>query len=931
MGAPVRLFGRQAERDLVEALVGRVREGHGGVGFIAGEAGIGKTTLVDAVLGGSPLRVLRGSADELSTGRPFGALAAALDGVDRALVAELLTGTPTYADGLHFRLIDECVSALEREALRAPLLLVLEDLHWADPSTLQAVYDVGRRLAHVPLVVLVTFRPFPSPAPLDRIVGDLVARGAVCLRLGPLDAGAVAALLDHLVGAAPSPGFLARLAGAGGNPLYIRELVRALAADDAVRLIDGRAEIEDRAVVPPSFQVSVTRQLGALSEPARRTLRVAAVLGESFPLADLATVLGRPASAVLADIDEAVRSEVLSVDSEGLAFRHALVREAVYLALPATVRHALHLQAGRALGAHGAPAIEVATHLVRGASPGDDDAAEWLRRAAGETAPRMLGAAVELFEGALAIASAGYPHRFALMAELVDALIWSGRHAEAVDLTHALLALDGDTARRHRVQRVVVRAMMIAGRIEDAIREMAAAEKSFDGDAAERLQLDADAAMVAVLTGDTATALRLADEVFQRADAREDDEVRQCASATICLAATYTGEFARAVEAGHVAVRLGGASASPAQRYCAHIFLGTALMEADQPDDADRVFRAGRRIAETAGTMWQTVCYLTETGVLKFDTGQWDDAVAELEAGSALAQESGASPWILQEGLLAVIALRRGHLSQASEHVDRAQRAYADGQRFGAEFAHWAAALHQEALGNPGTALAILSQTWEHFATLGFLPHSARIALDLTRLALGAGRRDQALEVAATMETLAERADTPARRALAEVCRGLAEDDPERAAAALETYEPSPRRAERLSCSLVVGRALAAVPGHRDRAVVTLTAAHTLGTELGAGADVTAAAAGLRGLGVRLGSRGRRATARTGWESLSPTELRVATLARDGLTNNEIGARLHISGRTVETHFAHLFAKLGMTSRVQVAAEVTRRFPRDVR
>ena len=107
--------------------------------------------------------------------------------------------------------------------------------------------------------------------------------------------------------------------------------------------------------------------------------------------------------------------------------------------------------AGRALGAQGAPAIQVATHLVRGASPGDDDAAEWLRRAAGETAPRMLGAAVELFEGALAIASAAYPHRFALMAELVDALNWSGRHAEAAELTHTLLALDSDAARRHRV------------------------------------------------------------------------------------------------------------------------------------------------------------------------------------------------------------------------------------------------------------------------------------------------------------------------------------------------------------------------------------------------------------------------------------------------------------------------------------------------
>jgi predicted ATPase len=365
------LFGRSAETETLLGLLERTEQGLGAAAFIRGEAGIGKTSLAVALAGQAlarGFRVLQGAASELERDRPFGALAQAFEiGSDssdreRAGMARLLLGEagegpePGRPPGVRFRLIEAFVSLAERLGLAGPVLVVVEDLHWADPSTVLALDHLGRRLVHLPVVLLGTYRPSPRSADLGRVVGHLVDQGALHLPLGPLDDGAVASLVADVAGAPPGPELLLAAAGAAGNPLFVTELVRELRAEGVLRIVGGVADVEGR-VVPPSFQLLVLRELSLLPEPALHVLRVASIMGASFSLADLATVLGRRPSDLLGALEEAFTANVLGQAGDSLAFRHELVREAVYLDLPLAVRRGLHLQAGRALAAAGANAV----------------------------------------------------------------------------------------------------------------------------------------------------------------------------------------------------------------------------------------------------------------------------------------------------------------------------------------------------------------------------------------------------------------------------------------------------------------------------------------------------------------------------------------------------------------------------------------------
>ena len=940
-GSP--LLGRSGELEQLARLVRATAQGTGAVGFVEGEAGIGKTSLLEAVLATVPgpgCRVLRAAAGELERDRPFGALADALaihrgsPDPDPVAVARLLRRGPVAApegpqlSGLRFSLVEEFVSLVERLGLGGPVVLALEDLHWADSSTLLVVHHIGRRLAHLPVVVLATFRPSPRSVVLDRVIADLTDRGAAHLVLGPLDRDTVIRLVQHLAQAPPTPRLVAVTDGAAGNPLFVREVVAALQAGHMLHVVDGRADV-DVQVTPSSFRGLVLRQLSTLPDAARRVLRVAAVLGPSFSLTELAAVLGRPASSVLDDLDEAFHAKILATGRDGLSFRHDLVREAVYLDLPESVRRDLHLQAGRALAADGASAIRVAAHLARGATVGDRGAVNWFWRAATQVAPQVPAAAAELFEHALRIAPGDDPRRYRLTAELVDALIWAGRYPDALARARELLAHDSDVRRRNAVRLSVMRAMLIAGRVDEARAELEAATGEFTGDEHDRLRLDINRALALAFTGDTVGAYGLAEDALARAECGDDEEVRQCACSVICIATTLAGELGRAVAAGRRAVERGGPAASPAHRHGSHMFYGTALLEADRMDEAERVLNDGRRIADEVGLTWQSSYYFCQMGLHRFETGRWDDAVAELEAGSLIFREKTDSPSTFAEALLAVIHVHRGALDRAGEHVARARQALGAGHGMGADVAIWAAALLQEAQGDGKAALTTLESAWQLNLRMGFRSQNARFGLDLVRLALVGSRTGLAAAVADEMAQLAVLNPTPSRRGLAWACRGLAEDDPDVWRAALASYRDSPRVVERTWCALAAGLAVARA-GCRDEAVVLLTQAAATGREFGAERAVANAEAAARALGVRPGRRGVRNRPARGWASLTPTELKIVRLALEGLTNAQIGERLFISGRTVETHFSHVFAKLDLSSRVQVAAEAARRFGSDI-
>ena len=450
------LVGRSAELDQLRLAVRQVADGTGQAILITGEAGIGKTRVVTEGLDAArqlAVQVFWGTAEELERRRPFGAIADCLDlggsPLDgrRAAITRLLEEDVGGVDGgwfgtspeAEFRVVEALVALVEELSARSPVMVALEDLQWADPSTLLVLQRLGRRVGQLPVLLVGTARPVPRSQELERCLEGLRASGATELPLGPLDEAAATRLVEQLVGAPPGPRFLRQVAGAGGNPLFITELVGALQRDRSIELgSDGTVELISGGI-PPSLPLLILHRLSFLAPATLELLRVASVLGASFAVADLSAVVGRPTAGLLGALEEAIAAGILESRGELLGFRHDLIWEALYQDLPAPLRRSLHLDAGRALAAAGAPPEQVAEQLVRGASAGDTQAMDWLRRAAREAAPRAPAVAVELLQRALEFADPTDPGRDGLLAEQAVSLMWSGRLADAEALCRNVL------------------------------------------------------------------------------------------------------------------------------------------------------------------------------------------------------------------------------------------------------------------------------------------------------------------------------------------------------------------------------------------------------------------------------------------------------------------------------------------------------------
>jgi hypothetical protein len=222
-----------------------------------------------------------------------------------------------------FRIVERFAGLLERMALEGPLLVAVDDLQWADPSTVTSLRSAARHLADVPATFVLASRPIPRGDELERFVDTSIRDGALHVTLGPLDDTAVVDLVEELLGRPPGPGLRALVAHAAGNPFYVTELVDALAADGRLHTVDGTVDA-DAASVPVAFRGSVVRYLRFLGEPRLSLLRWAAVLGSRFSPADLSTVNGTRIDEMLPVLEEAVQAGILVHEDERLAFRHDL-------------------------------------------------------------------------------------------------------------------------------------------------------------------------------------------------------------------------------------------------------------------------------------------------------------------------------------------------------------------------------------------------------------------------------------------------------------------------------------------------------------------------------------------------------------------------------------------------------------------------------
>ena len=476
--------------------------------MITGEAGIGKTRVVTEGLDAArqlAVQVFWGAAEELERRRPFGAIAdclhlggSPLDG-RRAAITRLLEEDVGGVDGgwfgtspqAEFRVVEALVALVEELSARSPVMVALEDLQWADPSTLLVLQRLGRRVGQLPVLLVGTARPVPRSQELERCLEGLRASGATELPLGPLDEAAATRLVEQLVGAPPGPRFLRQVAGAGGNPLFITELVGALQRDRSIELgSDGTVELISGGI-PPSLPLLILHRLSFLAPATLELLRVASVLGASFAVADLAAVVGRPTAGLLGALEEAIAAGILESRGELLGFRHDLIWEALYQDLPAPLRRSLHLDAGRALAAAGAPPEQVAEQLVRGASAGDTQAMDWLRRAAREAAPRAPAVAVELLQRALEFADPTDPGRDGLLAEQAVSLMWSGRLADAEALCRNVLGRGHLPDLDAMLRLCLVQTLLGRGRIQEVLEEVDGAVASPQLSASDRVRFQA--------------------------------------------------------------------------------------------------------------------------------------------------------------------------------------------------------------------------------------------------------------------------------------------------------------------------------------------------------------------------------------------------------------------------------------------------------
>ena len=272
--------------------------------------------------------------------------------------------------GLPIWLVESLRIYLEKQAAVGPLLVSLDDLHWADPVTLHALRTLSWQLASYPLAWILARQSSDRDNDADKLFDLLESEGAARISLQPLSDSAVAELVTDALGAVPDPGLLALAAGTAGNPLLLAELVGGLLEEDAVVTTTGRASLRS-AHAPRRVEAAVRDTLAGLGGATRQLLETAAVLGRSFRLEDAAAMLSTSPAALLPAVDDALAAGVLLATQDALTFRHELVWQGVSETLPVPVRQALHRQIGEILLTRGGFAASAAVHLLNSARTGD--------------------------------------------------------------------------------------------------------------------------------------------------------------------------------------------------------------------------------------------------------------------------------------------------------------------------------------------------------------------------------------------------------------------------------------------------------------------------------------------------------------------------------------------------------------------------------
>jgi DNA-binding CsgD family transcriptional regulator len=957
------LVGRAAELGALERAVAELNGGPAALALV-GEPGIGKTRLLEELGSRADERgliVLSGSASELERELPFWIFVDALDeyvqGLDprrlRSIGDETLaelshilpslpaaeSGPPPTMQDERYRTHGAVCRLLEALAAAKPLALLLDDLHWADSGSVELLGALLRRPPSGPVLIAMTMRPHQLSERLFGAIERARREGKLTqLELGALSADEARELLGEVDGSAAAE--LHR--EAGGNPFYLEQLARSPRLGEAGGHPGARAISLAGVEVPRAVAAALTEELSLLDDATRRVLEGAAVSGEPFEPELAAAAAGVPEAAAMDALDELLgRDLVRRTDvPRRFRFRHPLVRRAVYEAAPAGWLLGAHERTGAALAARGAPAVERAHHLERSARQGDLEAVAVLREAGVAAARRTPATAARLFEGALRILPATAPceERAGLLEALAGAQVAVGLIAEphALLLQSQELRKDDPLAARVRLTAVLASLENLLGRHRDAHRRLL--------EAYEALPPGASTEAVALL-------IELAVDGFYRMDY---DAMRDFAQRALDASAGLDNRQLRAGALGMLAMgQVLCGSVRAAEATCTE---GAQLVDSMPDDEIARTRRAINNLAPA-----------------ELYIGRYEQASAHSERAFAVAHATGQGQFLPTLFWTGVTRIALGRLAAAIEVLDAAvEIARVSGHAQGVAWNLAGRSVAAAAAGDAETALATAEEaveavrgmdrtfpsTWAGFALAGAAfqagqPERAlEVLLDsagggelpllpapwkpggfelMARSQLALGRREEAERGGARARAVADALGLPLAAAMADRAAAALALDAGDAAGAAELALASAERAgevgavvEAALARLLAGDALAAA-GEKERAIEELQRAAGEFDRLGAVGHRDDAERRLGRLGRRPHRRTRKGKSDgVGLEALTERELEVARLVVDRKTNSQIAQELFLSPKTVETHIRHLFQKLEVSSRVDVARVVER-------
>ncbi|MFL5841193.1 MAG: AAA family ATPase [Thermoleophilaceae bacterium] len=925
------LVGRETELEAVGGALEAVVAGAGRLVLVRGQAGIGKTRLLEASRErAAALRivVIEGRATELESDIPLAAVVDALEarladvpdarlrdlgderldqlgavipGLRRRPASSWASGSPGERWQL-YRALRDLIDVL---ATTRPVALLLDDIHWADPATLEFVEHLMRRPPRSPHLIFLSLRPGDAAERLAAAQRGASVDSSVFIDLAPLDRGPANLLMERV----DDPLERERLyRESGGNPLLLAELVRLGATGE----------------VPRGIVAAVRAEVNDLPAAARGLLEGGAIAGDPFEVELARVVAGLAEREAFDALDVLCKRELVQPTEHPrrFAFRHPVIRSAVYAAIPVGAQLRGHGAAAEELARAGAALPARARHLAHAATPGDMKAAAVLRAAAGVVRAQAPAIAADWLTAARrADPSVGAEG----LAELAEVLVDAGRLQAALEIVDEAAAItngnDGDLAVRIAVAGASVERLL--GRHVPAQRRLERALAAAPEDGRLAAQLAANLALSAYVRGDAAEMARWADQA--RREAVADPLVRSSAAALFAVSHAYAGrmdaahaemdaalaaadsgsdeqlaavaELMMAVAWGAVALerldaglalgRRAGTAARRAGNGVAAVPLDLAAVVAlgllgrlaealDAADDAEHRARMTRNDQTAQWALWMRAWVLLEAGRL-------DEALPLAEESAALAERLDDS------ALVTIAGAVLGAVLVATGDSDRGRSLLAAYDVEPGWICRWSPWLVEGdlAVGDSKAARAHVARASDIAA-----------ATDLPGARAAASRAGALLAIA---EHHGQRAEELARAALA---------DSQRIGAALDGARSR----------LLLGRALA--QSDRDAAIAELMAAAQDAATAGGDRVHDEAVRQLRRLGRRVGRGGARASGE-GYASLSAREHEIAELVAAGSTNREIAARLYLSEKTVERHMSHIFSKLGVRRRAEVAAQVT--------